>query len=73
MNELDRRGICVSRGSACARGRRSHVLEAMGLPAKVIEGALRLSFGPENTAEEVREACACLREAVARYFPGAGK
>ena len=73
MNELDRRGICVSRGSACARGRRSHVLEAMGLPAKVIDGALRLSFGPENTAEEVREACACLREAVARYFPGAGK
>lgn len=73
MNELDRQGICVSRGSACARGRRSHVLEAMGLPAKVIDGALRLSFGPENTAEEVREACACLREAVARYFPGAGK
>ncbi len=73
MNELDRKGICVSRGSACARGRRSHVLEAMGLPAKVIDGALRISFGPENTAEEVREACICLREAVARYFPGAGK
>ena len=73
MNELDRQGICVSRGSACARGRRSHVLEAMGLPAKVIDGALRLSFGPENTAEEVREVCACLREAVARYFPGAGR
>ena len=73
MNELDRKGICVSRGSACARGRRSHVLEAMGLPAKVIDGALRISFGPENTSDEVREACACLREAVARYFPGAGK
>lgn len=73
MNELDGRGICVSRGSACARGRRSHVLQAMGLPAKVIDGALRISFGPENTPEEVREACAALRAAVARYFPGAGK
>ena len=73
MNELDFRGICVSRGSACAKGRRSHVLQAMGLPAKVIDGALRISFGPENTQAEVREACACLREAVARYFPGAGK
>ena len=73
MNELDGKGVCVSRGSACARGRRSHVLQAMGLPAKVVDGALRISFGPENTEEEVREACAYLREAVARRFPGAGK
>ena len=73
MNELDGKGVCVSRGSACARGRRSHVLQAMGLPAKVVDGALRISFGPENTEEEVREACAYLREAVARRFPGVGK
>ena len=66
---LDSRGICVSRGSACARGRRSHVLEALGLPAPVIDGTLRVSFGPENTPEEVREFCAVLREGVSRYFP----
>ena len=73
QNLLGSKGICVSRGSACAKGRRSHVLEALGLPAEVIDGALRISFGPENTPEEVREACAVLREGVARYFPKAGR
>ena len=70
QNWLDSKGICVSRGSACAKGRRSHVLEAMGLPGKVIDGALRISFGPESTEEEVREFCSVLREAVSRFFPG---
>ena len=70
---LDSKGVCVSRGSACARGRRSHVLEAMGLPGKVIDGALRISFGPETGEEEVLEFCALVREGVARFFPGAGK
>ncbi len=72
-NFLDSQGVCVSRGSACARGRRSHVLEAMKLPGPVIDGALRVSFGPENTAEEVGTFCALLREGVRRYFPKAGK
>ena len=73
QNWLDSRGVCVSRGSACARGRRSHVLEAMSLSPAVIDGSLRLSFGPENTPDEVREACALLREGVRRFFPKAGQ
>lgn len=52
LNFLDSRGICVSRGSACKKGRRSHVLESMGLPPKVIDGAVRLSFSEYNTEEE---------------------
>jgi cysteine desulfurase len=71
QNHLDSLGVCVSRGSACAKGRRSHVLEAMGLPPEVIDGALRVSFGPDTTAEEVGEFCRILREGVARYFPRA--
>ena len=68
-NHLDSQGICVSRGSACAKGRRSHVLEAMGLPAAVIDGALRVSFSPETTEEEIREFCRLAREGKQRYFP----
>jgi cysteine desulfurase len=52
MNSLDLDGICVSNGSACMRGRKSHVLKSMGLPSDVIDGALRLSFSAENTLEE---------------------
>ncbi len=52
MNYLDARGICVSKGSACKRGRRSHVLEAIGLPTHIADGAIRLSFSYENTKEE---------------------
>ena len=69
QNWLDSQGVCVSRGSACAKGRRSHVLEAMGLPAAVIDGALRVSFSPETTEEEVREFCRLVTEAKKRFFP----
>ncbi len=68
QNWLDSRGVCVSRGSACAKGRRSHVLEAMGLPPAMIDGALRVSFSPETTAEEVAEFCRLASEAKARFF-----
>lgn len=52
MNYLDSAGICVSKSSACKRGARSHVLEAMNLPAAVIDGAIRISFSRFNTNEE---------------------
>ena len=63
MNYLEARGISVSKSSACKKGGRSHVLEAMGLPAPVIDGALRLGLSRFNTAEELGEFCSCLREA----------
>ncbi|NLB29300.1 MAG: cysteine desulfurase [Clostridiales bacterium] len=53
MNALDGDGICVARSSACKKGARSHVLEAMGLPRKIIDGALRVSFSHETTREEI--------------------
>ena len=68
QNWLDSQGVCVSRGSACAKGRRSHVLEAMGLPPAVIDGALRVSFSPETTEEDVSEFCRLVTEAKARFF-----
>ena len=68
QNWLDSRGVCVSRGSACAKGRRSHVLEAMDLSPAVIDAALRVSFSPETTAEEVEEFCRLVTEAKGRFF-----
>ena len=52
LNLLDAAGICVSSGSACKRGRRSHVLQAMGYGPKVIDGALRVSLSRYTTGEE---------------------
>jgi cysteine desulfurase len=53
MNALDGMGFCVSNGSACHKGKPSHVFAALGLPADVLRGVLRLSFAPQSTREEV--------------------
>ena len=52
---LDLKGISASSGSACTSGSLdpSHVLLAIGLPHEVAHGSLRLSFGDENTMEDI--------------------
>ena len=58
LMSLDLTGVACSTGSACASGSSepSPVLQAMGLPADAIEGAIRLSLSAQTTAEEVAEA-----------------
>ena len=63
MNYLEARGIFVSKSSACKKGGRSHVLEAMGLPPRVIDGTIRIGFSRFTTEDEVREFCGALRQA----------
>lgn len=63
MNFLEAEGIYVSRSSACKKGGRSHVLEAMRLPAQVIDGAIRISFSRYNTEDDVRALCSALKRA----------
>ena len=53
VEDLGRQGVCVSAGSACHRGRASHVYEAMGLPKKVKAGVLRVSIGPETQKSDI--------------------
>ena len=65
MNYLDAQEIYVSKGSACKRGKRSHVLEAMGLPPRVIDGAIRVSLSRFTTEEEIDGFCAALLAAKA--------
>ncbi len=63
MNFLEAEGIYVSRSSACKKGGRSHVLEAMQLPAQVIDGAVRISFSRYSTEDEVLALCSALKRA----------
>lgn len=46
-------GICVSAGSACHRGKPSHVYAAMGLDKARREGSFRVSFSGDTTRQEV--------------------
>ena len=60
INCLQSEGIFVSAGSACSKGHRSHVLEAMKLAPAVIDGSVRVSFSTENEEQDVY----ALREAL---------
>ena len=70
LHFLAQRGIYVSSGSACAKGKQSHVLKAAGLPDSRISSAIRVSLSRESIerdagapAEGVREGLACLARA----------
>ena len=66
INFLEAEGIFVSRSSACKKGRRSHVLAAMGLRAPVIDGALRVSFSRFTAQQEADMFCDALTAARVR-------
>ena len=64
INILQDHGICVSAGSACAKGHRSHVLEAMNLRPEAMDGSFRVSLSRETTEEELLTLVNVLREDV---------
>lgn len=53
LNFLSSKGICVSSGSACSKGKKSKVLVAAGLSQKAVDSALRISFSRHTTKEEI--------------------
>ena len=63
MNYMEAREIYVSKSSACKKGGRSHVLEAIGLAPKVIDGAIRIGLSRFTTQEDILALCAALKEA----------
>ena len=63
INCLQSDGIYVSAGSACSKGHRSHVLEAMHLSPAVIDGSIRVSFSRDNTEADVDALCQALLHA----------
>ena len=66
---LDRQGVALSSGSACASGsaQPSHVLLAMGIPAEVARGAVRVSFGVGNQPEDIATFLVALKNALAAF------
>ena len=53
INILQDAGICVSAGSACAKGHRSHTLTAMHLSPEAMDGSFRISLCKDTTQEEL--------------------
>jgi len=68
MNYLEGLGIYVSKSSACKKGGRSYVLDAIGMPNEVIDGALRLSFSRFTTEDEVNALCDGIKSARERLY-----
>ena len=64
INILQDHGICVSAGSACAKGHRSHVLEAMNLSPEVMDGSFRVSLCKDTTAEELRKLAEVIKNEI---------
>ena len=69
VSDLDAKEIFISAGSACHRGRASHVLTAMGLDKRTAAGTVRVSFGPETTREDVDALAEALAEHRRVRFP----
>jgi len=65
--ELERRGVLVSSGSACAAGsdQPSHVLTAIGVPDDTAQTAVRFSWDAAVTGEQLAMAATALGESVA--------
>ena len=68
VTDLGAKGICISAGSACHKGKTSHVVSALGLDKRTAAGVIRLSFGPETTAEDIDAAYEALREHKEKRF-----
>lgn len=64
--DLERRGIVCSSGSACAAGsdEPSHVLTAMGYDRETAQSAVRFTFGPTVSADQLRATVTELAHAV---------
>jgi cysteine desulfurase len=50
---LESRGIFVSGGSACSRGKKSHILEAMKVPHRLLSSSIRVSLSWHNSEEDI--------------------
>lgn len=65
---LDRKNFAVASGSACSSDSTapSHVLLAMGVSAEMARGAVRVSFGAQNTSKQVTEFLTTLQNEILR-------
>lgn len=64
LHYLASKNIYVSSGSACAKGKKSHVLEAMDLDRKNIDSAIRVSFSKYNTKNDIDLLVSAIKEGI---------
>ena len=69
VTDLGEKGICISAGSACHRGKSSHVVSTLGLDKRTAAGVIRISFSPDTTKEDIDTLCAALKAHQASRFP----
>ena len=65
---LSDRGVFISSGSACHKGKPSHVFAALNLPKKQMDGVLRISFSTYNTKEDIDALADGLKQAKEQLF-----
>lgn len=59
--------VYVSNGSACAKGKKSHVLTAMGLDDETLDKSIRVSFCRYNTKEDIDLLVNALKELIKKH------
>jgi cysteine desulfurase len=66
LHHLEQKNIFVSTGSACSSSKHqhSHVLKAMGVSPKYIDGAIRFSLSAENIISDLDETINALNEII---------
>jgi cysteine desulfurase len=62
LHFLEDKNIYVSSGSACAKGKGSHVLNEMGLSRPIVDSSLRISFSKNNTKDDINALCDAIKE-----------
>lgn len=61
LHFLASKNIYVSSGSACAKGKKSHVLSALGLESELADSAIRVSFSRYNTKNDIDELVSAIK------------
>lgn len=64
LHFLEEKQIFVSSGSACAKGKPSYVLGAMGIAKERADSALRISFSKYNTTDDINALCSGIEEGL---------
>lgn len=67
LHSLEERGIYVSSGSACSRGKTSGVLAAFGIPDKLADSAIRVSMCADTTEADIDALLEGIRAGIARF------
>ncbi len=64
LHFLSSKGIYVSSGSACSKGKKSYVLNAMEVPINRIDSAIRVSFSRHNTKDDIDYLVSAIKEGM---------